>query len=269
MKHVLSIQDLSCTGRCSLTVALPTLSAMGCRCTVLPTALLSSHTGFPDPYRKSLTGDIAPIADHWQTLGLQFDGIGVGYLADPEQAEAVEGVLSRFSAPLVLDPAMADHGKLYRSVVPEQVAAMARLCKRADVVLPNVTEAAMLSGLPYRENPEEGYLQELTQGLLALGAKAAVITGVSGKGGTVGFFGFDGQQEFSYRADEVPLHSHGTGDLFAAVVLGGLMAEKSLYDSACLAAGFVERCLRATPKASPHGVDFESQLSYLMQVGDA
>lgn len=269
MKHVLSIQDLSCTGRCSLTVALPTLSAMGCRCTVLPTALLSSHTGFADPYRKSLTGDIAPIADHWQTLGLQFDGIGVGYLADPAQAEAVEGVLSRFSAPLVLDPAMADHGKLYRSVVPEQVTAMARLCRRARVVLPNVTEAALLSGLPYRQDPDPEYLRALCNGVLALGAQAVVITGVSGKGGTVGFFGFDGQEEFSYRTDEVPLHSHGTGDLFAAVVLGGLMAEKSLYDSACLAAGFVERCLRATPKASPHGCHFESQLPYLLQVGEA
>ena len=157
MKRVLSIQDLSCVGRCSLTVALPVLSAMGCQAVPLPTALLSTHTAFPAPHRKALTGDLLPMADHWQAQQVTFDAITVGYLAGPEQVQAVEGVLDRFQALVVVDPAMGDHGRLYSSLDAGQVEAMARLCRRGQVLLPNVTEAALLTGLPYRENAEESY----------------------------------------------------------------------------------------------------------------
>ena len=143
MKHVLSIQDLSCTGRCSLTVALPVLSAMGCRCTVLPTTVLSSHTGFPEPHRRGLTEHIAPIARHWESLQMEFDAIGVGYLADPQQAEAVAQVLDTFPTLTVVDPAMGDHGKLYRSMTPEQVQAMAR---RGTVWVPTLSTIGNLRG---------------------------------------------------------------------------------------------------------------------------
>lgn len=265
MKHVLSVQDLSCMGRCSLTVALPTLSAMGCRCSVLPTALLSTHTGFPAPHRRSLTEDIHQICKHWQTTAVQFDAIGVGYLADPEQAQAVAQVLDAFPALTVVDPVMGDHGQLYKRITPDHVAAMAQLCKKGNILLPNVTEAALLTGLEYRETPDAGYLQELTAAMGDFGADAVVITGVSGKNGTIGFYGSDRGQAFSYETKSVPMQSHGTGDLFAAVVLGGMMTGRNVFESARLAAGFVEQVLHATKAPSPHGAEFESQLPWLIQ----
>lgn len=263
MKHVLSIQDLSCMGRCSLTVALPILSAMGCRCTVLPTTVLSTHTGFPQPHRRGLTEHIRPIAAHWKQLDTHFDAIGVGYLADPQQAEAVEQVLSLFPALTVVDPAMGDHGRLYSAITPEQVAAMARLCRKGNILLPNVTEAAYLTGLPYRENGDLGYYRELAAGMLSFGAEAVVITGVSGKAGNIGFFSLEQGREHHYEVACVPRQLHGTGDMFAAVLLGGLMQEKSLVDSAIRAAGFVERTLQASQQSSPQGAEFESQLPWL------
>ena len=132
MKQVLSVQDLSCVGRCSLTVALPVLSAMGCQCAALPTALLSTHTAFPAPYRHMLTEDIAPICRHWQSVGVAFDAIAVGYLADPAQAGAVSALLDAFPSRVVIDPVMGDHGRLYSGITPEHVSAVKALCARGD-----------------------------------------------------------------------------------------------------------------------------------------
>ncbi|MBO5078317.1 MAG: bifunctional hydroxymethylpyrimidine kinase/phosphomethylpyrimidine kinase [Oscillospiraceae bacterium] len=265
MKHVLSIQDLSCTGRCSLTVALPILSVMGCRCTVLPTTVLSSHTGFPDPHRRGLTEHIAPIVRHWKSLDMKFDAIGVGYLADPQQAEAVEQVIDTFPALTVVDPAMGDHGRLYSSITPEHVQAMAGLCRKGNVLLPNVTEAALLTGIPYRETPDAGYLKELTAGMLGFGADAVVITGVSGRHGTIGFCGEAGGEAFSYEAPCIQSQFHGTGDMFAAVLLGAMMAGKPVQAAAALAAGFVERTLANSGEPTPHGAKFETQLPWLWE----
>lgn len=265
MKHVLSIQDLSCTGRCSLTVALPILSAMGCRCTVLPTTVLSSHTGFPDPHRRGLTEHIAPIVRHWKSLDMKFDAIGVGYLADPQQAEAVEQVIDTFPALTVVDPAMGDHGRLYSSITPEHVQAMAGLCRKGNVLLPNVTEAALLTGIPYREMPDAAYLRELTAGMLGFGADAVVITGVSGRHGTIGFCGEAGGEAFSYEAPCIQSQFHGTGDMFAAVLLGAMMAGKPVQAAAALAAGFVERTLENSGEPTPHGAKFETQLPWLWE----
>ena len=263
MRHVLSIQDLSCTGRCSLTVALPILSSMGCRCTVLPTTVLSSHTGFPAPHRRGLTEHIAPITRHWKEIDLHFDAIGVGYLADPEQAEAVAQVLADFPALTVVDPAMGDHGKLYSSITDEQVAAMAKLCRQGNVLLPNVTEAAFLTGLPYRQTPDKEYLQELTAAMCDFGADAVVITGVSGQSGTIGFCGRAAGDDFFYQAPCIQSQFHGTGDMFAAVLLGAMMAGKQVPAAAELAAGFVEQTLSHSGKNTPHGAEFETQLPWL------
>lgn len=266
MKRVLSIQDLSCLGKCSLTVALPVLSAMGCACSVLPTAVLSTHTAFPEPHCRSLTEDLIPTAKHWHAVGASFDAITVGYLADPEQAEKVVQVLELFEDTVVLDPVMGDHGKLYSRQTPDHVAAMAKLCRQAKYVLPNVTEAALLTGLPYREQAEESYLQELAAGLLEYGPEGAVITGFLWEDGKTGFFGIDRRiGEFSYRAEQIPKHFHGTGDLFAAVFTGGLLSQKPVYDSAVLAAGFVEQVITHTPEATPFGIEFEPQLPWLWE----
>lgn len=264
MKRVLSIQDLSCVGRCSLSVALPVLSAMGNQCSVLPTAVLSTHTGFPDPYRTSLTQALAPIADHWAQQGISFDAISVGYLADPAQAETVLPILDRFGKTVIVDPAMGDHGRLYRGLPPEQVAAMQKICRKGSVLVPNITEAALLTGLPYREQAEDSYLQELVSGMMELGPDGVVITGVAWDDQQTGFVGTSRETgAFSYRALRIPKALHGTGDLFAAVLTGGCLADMPVFDAATLAAQFVERVVAATENVTPFGPEFESQLPWL------
>ena len=266
MKHVLSVQDLSCAGRCSLTVALPVISAMGCRCTVLPTAVLSTHTGFPAPFVRGLTEDLASIREHWQRIGAAFDAVSIGYLSDPEQAAAVEAFLDAFPAVTVLDPAMGDSGRLYSRITPAHVEAMKRLTRRAELVLPNVTEAAALTGLPYRDTRDPAWFRQLAEGLLALGARSAIITGVSLAEGKIGFFGMDPQgQTFSFQRTWVPKSFHGTGDLFSATVTGGLMAGLDPENAARLAAEFVAVCVSGTREVTPWGVEFESRLPWLWQ----
>lgn len=269
MKSVLSVQDLSCVGRCSLTVALPVLSAMGVRCSVLPTAVLSTHTGFPEPAVLPLTGQLRSITAHWESLGLTFDTVTCGYLAGPEQANALLPLLRGFKdrgSCLIVDPAMGDHGKLYRRLGEDHVAAMAQLCMQADILLPNLTEAALLTDLPYRDRADEACLRALTGELLRrYPARAVLITGVSGQDGTVGFYGAlrDGQP-FSYRAPLVPRQCHGTGDLFTAVFAGATVQGAGVFDAGVRAADFVRHCVAATPDASPHGVAFETQIFRLL-----
>ena len=263
MKRVLSIQDLSCLGKCSLTVALPVLSAMGCACTPLPTAVLSSHTGFLDPHVRCLTEDMEPTLQHWLAVGAQFDVISIGYLADPRQITAVAAVLDAFDAKVVLDPVMGDQGKRYSGLTPEHTQVLKQLCCRSAVLLPNITEACLLTGIPYREQADAGYYRELLAGLGELGADAVVLTGAELTPGHTGFAGFVGAEQFSYQTPRISRQHHGTGDLFTAIVSGALARGKTVPDAAGLAAGFVEQVLHATPEATPFGVEFESQLPWL------
>ena len=265
MKSVLSVQDLSCVGRCSLTVALPVISAMGLRCSVLPTAVLSTHTGFPNPHVVSLTDHIAPVCDHLNKVDISFDTVTTGYMADPTQAEAVLPLLQSSrekGSTVIVDPAMGDHGKLYSRLDEDHVLAMAELCKAADIILPNLTEAALLADMPYREQTDGAYLRALTGALMEYyKVKAVVITGVSGSQGTIGFCGAHREEgTFSYQAPVVPRQFHGTGDLFAAVFAGSVTRGASVYDAGVLAADFVRSCVEHTPAVSPHGVEFENQL---------
>lgn len=265
MKRVLSIQDLSCLGKCSLTVAQPVVSAMGCSCTPLPTALLSSHTAFSNPYRRLLTEDMKEICQCWQYVGAKFDVISVGYLADPIQATAVEQVLDAFPGYTIVDPVMGDHGRLYGGITQAHVAAMKKLCRRTNVLLPNVTEAALLTDISYAAQADEAYYRTLIAKLRQFGAEAAIITGVTLQPGKTGFIGYDGEKEFSYQADWIPRQSHGTGDLFAAVVTGAVAKGSALEKAAGLAARFVERVLLETKEVSPFGVEFESCLPWLWE----
>ncbi len=265
MKRVLSIQDLSCMGKCSLTVALPVLSSMGCSCTVLPTAILSTHTAFPNPHIRDLTQDLLPVAEHWHSVGAEFDAVAVGYLSDPRQAELVGRVLDLFPGRVILDPAMGDHGKLYRGLSPEHIGAMANLCRRAEILLPNVTEAALLTGLPYREDCDAAYLRELSRRLLDMGPETVVITGFTHPDGQTGFFGMHRSgEEFPYQAQRIGKHFHGTGDLFAATFTGALMRGKLPAQAAVLAARFTERVIAATEESTPFGIAFEPELGWLL-----
>ena len=266
MKRVLSVQDLSCLGKCSLTVALPVLSAMGCAATALPTTLLSTHTAFPKPYRRSLTDDIKRICDHWKSIGAEFETVSTGYLADPMQVEAVRHVLDAFPNALhIVDPVMGDHGRLYSAITPAHVDAMAKLCRRADVILPNVTEAALLTGLPYRETADPGYYRQLLAGMEKYGAKAVILTGVSLEENKLGCFGKDENGEFSCQNEKVDRLCHGTGDLFAAVVAGAMTRGKTAREAAALAAEFTRRVVENTPASTPFGVEFEACLPWLWE----
>lgn len=269
MKTALSIQDLSCAGRCSLTVALPVLSAMGIQCSVLPTAVLSTHTGFPNPHILPLTEHILPIADHFRQSGISFDAVATGYLSSAAQVDAVLPLLRSFrkqGSLVIADPAMGDHGRLYRGLDDAHVQAMANLCREADVILPNVTEAALLTGIPYTETCEEHFLNRLCGALMdRFPVQAAVITGVSGKDGTIGFVGCSRQDgSFSYQAPVIPRQFHGTGDLFSAVFSGSILQGNTVYGAGVRAAEFVRHCVAQTPVVTPHGVEFERQLHRLL-----
>lgn len=266
MNRVLSVQDLSCLGKCSLGVALPVLSAMGCAATALPTTLLSTHTAFPGPYRKSLTEDLKPICDHWRSIGAAFETVSTGYLADPMQVEAVCAVLDAFDDALhIVDPVMGDNGKLYSAITRDHVRAMEKLCRRADVILPNVTEAAMLTGMEYRETADPAYYRQLLEGLKAFGAEAVIITGVSLEEGKLGCFGVDKDGTFSCQNEKIHRSCHGTGDLFAAVVAGAMTRGKTARQAAALAAEFTCRVVENTPNSTPFGVEFEACLPWLWE----
>ena len=270
MKRILTIQDLSCVGKCSLTVALPILSAMGIQCSVLPTAVLSTHTAFPKPHIHSLTEEIVPICQHWQEIGAEFDAILVGYLSDPQQAEAVLEVINAFDCPVILDPAMGDHGKLYKGMTQEHVEAMADLASLAEVVLPNVTEASLMTGVPYQEQTDGHYLRMMLEMLCRMKTKTVVITGSAPSEQETGFVGIQkGEGLFSYRAEKRKQSSHGTGDMFSAVFAGAYVLGKDPMEAGELAAGFVEHVLDATPEATPFGAHFESQLPWLWQTVSA
>lgn len=260
MKKVLSVQDLSCLGKCSLTVTLPVLSAMGISCSVLPTAVLSTHTAFPNPHKRSLTEDMVPVCQHWKTIGASFDAIGIGYLSCPEQAAAVDYLLESFSAFTVLDPVMGDHGSLYSGITPAHIDALKQLCKKADVLLPNVTEACLLTGTTYREHADLTFYRRLSDDLKQLGAKNVILTGISPEKGCTGFVTDRG---FVYQTVKLPVSCHGTGDLFSAVFTGGCVLGRTPEDAAMLAARFVEQVLSNTPAQTPFGMEFETHLGWL------
>lgn len=264
MKHILTIQDLSCVGKCSLTVAQPVLSAMGIACSVLPTAVLSTHTAFPQTYIRSLTEDMEPICRHWQQAGVQFDAVLVGYLSDPEQAEAVAQILEAFPCPMILDPVMGDHGRLYQGITHSHVEAMQDLSCLASVLLPNVTEAGLLAGLPYQQTTDGQYLRQLLERLCRRQTQAVIITGLTPSAEKTGFVGIQAEDGmFSYQTNRIPKNQHGTGDLFSAVFSGAYLLGKAPQDAAALAAAFVERVLESAPEATPFGVQFEPHLPWL------
>lgn len=273
MKRIVTLQDISCLGRCSLTVALPVISAMGVECAVVPTAVLSTHTLFQDFTRLDLSDQIAPIARHWKAQQIGFDAIYTGYLATSAQCGQVMEFFQEFrhsDSLIFVDPAMADSGRLYAGFGPEFPQAMARVCAQADIIVPNLTEACLLTGTPYDLAPCPQYMEDLLKKLLDLGCRQALLTGVEPQPGLVGVLGLDQVgRRFAYGHPRLPQSYHGTGDLFASACVGGLMNGLSLEQAAQVAAGFVAASIGATaasPTASWYGVEFEGQIPTLLDL---
>lgn len=271
MKRILTIQDISCLGKCSLTVALPILSAAGCEAVILPTAVLSTHTMFKNFTFRDLTEDILPIAQHWKAENIGFDGIYTGYLGSIEQVDLMKQLMADFGsegAVKIVDPAMADGGKLYSGFTMTFVEKMKELCGVADVVLPNITEAALMTGIEYRETYDEAYIRELLLAMAEFCTGKVALTGVSFEPGSIGIMGYDPAQErfFTCFTGRYPAAFHGTGDIFASTVTGALMRGKDLEEALAAAVDFVAEIIRVTlenPEHRNYGVDFETALPYL------
>lgn len=270
-----AIHDLSGLGRCSLTVALPVLSAMGVQCCPLPTALLSTQTGgFHDFTFLDLTEEMTRIAAHWKSLHLPFQAIYSGFLGSAQQIDLVEQFLSDFRQEdtlVVVDPVMGDHGEIYQTYTPELCAGMCRLAAHADLITPNLTEAALLLGLPgdALHHKTRAEYQDLVAVLSLKRRRSVVLTGVSLSPGEIGAMCFDaGEGACSVvQFPQVPQEFPGTGDLFASVLTGALLRGETLPDAAAEAADFVHRCMeRTVAQGLPprEGVDFEPLLGTLI-----
>lgn len=271
MKRIVSIQDISDIGRCSLTAALPVISAMGVECAVLPTAVLSAHSQFEGFTFRDLTDEMTAAAEHWKRLGLRFDAVYTGYLGSPRQVDVVRRFFDDFGkgAKIIVDPAMADFGQLYSGFDADFPREMARLCEGADIILPNITEACLLLGAEYREEYDREYIRSLLRGLAQLGASVCAITGVSFEEDKLGVVSYDSAsgEYFSYFRERCPGVFHGTGDLFASTVAGAVLNGRSIPDALALAADYTLECIKYTladKNANWYGVNFEQAIPYLI-----
>lgn len=268
----MTIQDISCFGQCSLTVALPIISACGVECCILPSAVLSTHTaGFTGYTFRDLTDDIPAIAAHWKREGISFDAIYTGYLGSIAQIEMVENMaeLIRSEGLLIVDPAMGDNGKLYPGFDQAYADRMAQLCGRADIILPNVTECCYMTGIEFRENYDEEYVFTLMRALAGKGCRKTLLTGICYEDGRYGVGLYDsGTDTIEYYFHErSPRNSHGTGDVYSSAFVGALMKGKSLMGAAAAAADYTLECIKLTVDDPDHsyGVKFELALPKLIE----
>ena len=272
-KRVLAIHDISCFGKCSLTVALPIISATGVECTVMPTAVLSTHTGgFKGYTYRDLTDDLLPITEHWKTLGLGFDAIYTGFLGSFEQIDIVSKIFDELKGKdtlIIVDPVMADNGELYPIFDKDFPKGMIKLCAKADVIVPNITEAVMLLGEEYVKGPySKEYIEGLLKRLGGIGSKKIVLTGVFFDDRHLGAAAYDTRTgTVSYAFHElIPGYYHGTGDVFGSVVVSALMNGSGLRRANELAVEFTAKSIMRTRDAGTDirfGVNFEEGLGTL------
>lgn len=269
-KKILTIQDISCVGQCSLTVALPILSACGLETCVLPSAVLSTHTaGFSGYTFRDLTEDMPSIKEHWLKEGIQFDSIYTGYLGSTKQIAYVEDIFADTASDVcvkIVDPAMADNGNLYPGFDAEFVEAMKGLCGKADYIVPNITEACFLTGVEYKTEYDRAYIDELLEKLTGLGCKNIIFTGISYEEGKTGVVVYEDGNYAYYEHEKLPNSCHGTGDIYASAFVGALVRGKSAYDAAKIAADYTMECIKETAKLDNHwyGAAFEPVLGKLI-----
>lgn len=268
-KRILTIQDISCIGQCSMTVALPIISACGHEVCMLPSAVLSTHTGgFGKPAVRDLTEAMPEILQHWNSQGITFDAIYTGYLGSVEAIEQADTIMKTMIAPggkIIVDPAMADHGKLYSGFDGAYAEAMGALCRRSNVMLPNITEAAMMTGMPYREGYDEAYIQAL---LNRLEGKDVVLTGVGFSPDETGAaIRREGEIQYCHH-QKIGKNYHGTGDIFASAFTGAWVSGKTMDHSVRIAADYTCQCIENTFRDPAHwyGVKFETAIPSLIEM---
>ncbi len=271
-KRILTIQDISCVGQCSLTVALPIISACGVETAILPSAVLSTHTaGFSGFTFRDLTDDMPSIREHWEKESIKFDAIYTGYLGSLKQIGFVEDIMkscNKDGAPRIVDPAMGDNGKLYPLFDLEYAAAMAKLCGAADIILPNITEACFMTDTEYKTEYDETYVKELLIKLSSLGAKTVVLTGVGYREGMTGVVVYDKGKYNYYEHKKISKGCHGTGDVYASAFTGALLRGHDAFSAAKIAADFTVACIENTQDDPNHwyGVKFETMLPKLCEM---
>ena len=268
-KRLLTIQDISCVGQCSLTVALPIISACGVECAILPSSVLSNHTaGFSGWTFRDLTDEMPNILAQWKKEKVDFDAFYTGYVSKA-QIPHILNIMQETARPgalRIVDPVMGDGGKLYPGFDDDFPQEMCRLCKGADVIMPNLTEAALLLGEEYRTEYDQAYIEQTVKRLHALGAKNVVLTGVCLEPNKLGVACYDGNEILYYFTDRLDVSMHGTGDCYASSFAGALMRGHSILESASIAADFVVETIRQSMGDPSHwyGVKFEKALPYLI-----
>lgn len=270
-KKVLTIQDISCVGQCSLTVALPILSACGHETAIIPTAVLSTHTAFSGFTFTDLSEDIPEILKHWHEQGITFDAMYTGYLGSTRHIVYVNNILKHMSAEgclRIVDPAMGDNGVLYPGFDQEYVTAMVELCRAGDLILPNITEACMMTGYEYRENYDEAYIEGLLHELENIGLTRVVLTGVSYNPETTGIIVRKNGITQYYKHEKMARSCHGTGDVYASSFVGALLCGKTELEAAKIAGDYTLACMKNTQDDPDHwyGVKFEPVLGQLIEM---
>lgn len=272
MRRIVTIQDISCVGKCSLTVALPIISAMGIETAVIPTAVLSTHTAFKNFTYRDLTNDLPKIASHWKQEKFNFDGIYTGYLGSIEQIDMLKEFFKQFKTSenfIFIDPVMADNGKLYAGFDTNFVKEMKELCKTADIIVPNITEASYMLEKEYKENYSEEEIKHMLIELSNLGPKYVVLTGVSFKDNELGVMSYNKETNkfFTYFKEKVPAKYHGTGDIFASTLVGAITNNNTIEEGLKIAVDYVWETINDTYKTNKedaYGVNFETKIPYLI-----
>ena len=273
MKRAVTIQDISCVGKCSLTVALPIISAMGIETAVIPTAVLSTHTMFNDFTFRDLSADIPLVQKHWKDEKIKFDAIYTGYLGSIKQIDMLKDFFKEFKTDnnfIFIDPVMGDNGKLYKGFNQEFADEMAKLCSLADIIVPNLTEASYMLHREYKEKYSENEIKEMLIELSKLGPKQVILTGVSFKENELGVMTYDKETNkfYSYFREKIQVKYHGTGDIFASTLVGALVNEKTLEESLKIAVDYVWETINDTyieKKEDAYGVNFETKIPYLIE----
>lgn len=270
-KRILCINDLSCMGKCSITTALPVISALGIEAVVLPTAILSAHTVFEGYTFTDTTYDMEKVLAHFEKMNENFDCIYIGYLGSKQQIKIVSRLIDIHPESLIItDPVMGDNGRLYSGFENDYPQILLELCKKSNVIIPNLTEACLLTHNPYiSENAPQNYIRDIAKALSQI-SQNAVITGVKEKE----FISVYTQQQGkslckAAQSRLIQKQFHGTGDVFAAVLAGLLTLGKSLDESTRLATKFTEKCIEKTyndPDSQWYGIRFEECLDLLCEI---